>query len=144
MTDTKAEAATTASSTPGDFGLSQIGQISIVVHDLEKATRFYRDVLGMQFLFSAPPQMSFFDCGGIRLMVGLPSEAALDHPASVIYYKVGDIEEAHRTLVARGVEFERDPQLAHKADGYELWLAFLRDPDHNLLALMSEKGAVGA
>ena len=120
-----------------NFGLSQIGQISVNVGDLERAIAFYRDTLGMRFLFSAPPQMAFFDCGGIRLLLGAADEDR-DPSGSIVYYRVDDIQSAHRVLASRGVDFDSDPHLAHKAADYELWLAFFRDPDGNLLALQSE------
>lgn len=120
-----------------DFSISEIGQIAVVVHDLERAVQFYRDVLGLQFLFDAPG-MAFFQCGGVRLMLGLPEKPEYDHPASIIYYRVADIDSAYETLRMRGARLEREPRVTHKGEGYELWLAFLRDPDENLLALMSE------
>jgi len=90
------------------------------------------------FLFSAGPTLAFFDCGGVRLMLGLASEPRFDHPASIIYYKVDDIGAAFATLKARGAIVEREPQLTASMGTYELWIAFLRDPDDNVLALMSE------
>src|SRR2546430_10639579 len=84
--------------------LSRIGQIFVNVKDLERAISFYRDVLGMQFLFQAPPNMAFFDCGGIRIMLGISDPPALDHPASIIYYQVDDIEKIYVNLQTRGVE----------------------------------------
>ncbi len=80
-----------------DFSISEIGQIAVIVHDLERAVLFYRDVLGLQFLFEAPG-MAFFQCGGVRLMLGLPEKPEYDHPASIIYYRVGDIDSAYETL----------------------------------------------
>ncbi len=125
--------------TPGtpQFGLGRIAQIAVNVHDLERAVRFYRDTLGMRFLFQVP-KMAFFDCGGIRLMLGLPEQPEFDHPASIIYYGVDDIQAAHATLERRGVVFARAPHFLTKLDDRELWLAFFRDPDSNLLGLMSE------
>ena len=120
------------------FGLDRIGQIAINVHEMPRAVAFYRDTLGMRFLFEAP-KMAFFDCGGVRLMLGLPEAAEFDHAASVIYYQVADIEAAHRTLVERDVPFEGPPHLIAKLPTHDLWMAFFRDPDRNLLALMSEK-----
>lgn len=119
-------------------GLREIGQIAITVHDLERAAGFYRDVLGLRYLFSAPPKMAFFDCGGIRLMLAVPEEERFDHPASILYYRVDDIHAAHRALQARGAVFEREPGAIHKSDESELWMAFLRDSEDNLLALLSE------
>ena len=120
------------------YGLDRIGQISIVVRDVERAVAYYRDVLGMTFLFSAGPALAFFDCGGVRLMLGPASEPRFDHPASIIYYKVEDIGAAFATLKARGAIVEREPQLTANMGTYELWIGFLRDPDENVLALMSE------
>ena len=123
--------------TGSDFGLSQIGQICINVKDLARATEFYRDTLGMRFLFEAPG-MSFFDCGGIRLLLGPAEKPEHDHPASILYYRVDDIEAAHGLLMERGVRFEHPPGLVHKAEDHDLWLAFCHDSEGNLLALMSE------
>lgn len=120
------------------FGLDRIGQISIVVRDVERAVAYYRDVLGMKFLFRAGPTLAFFDCGGVRLMLGPASEPRFDHPASIIYYKVEDIGAAFADLKARGAIVEREPQLTANMGTYELWIGFLRDPEDNVLALMSE------
>ncbi len=119
-------------------GLGRIGQIAVVVHDLARATAFYRDTLGMTFLFDAPPKMAFFDCSGIRLMLSLPESADFDHPASVIYYTVDDIQAAAAALESRGVAFEGAPHVVARLPHADLWMAFLRDPDRNVLALMSE------
>jgi methylmalonyl-CoA/ethylmalonyl-CoA epimerase len=123
--------------TGSEFGLGQIGQIAIPVTDIDRAIAFYRDVLGMQFLFQAPPGLGFFDCGGVRLMLDGPA-ADQAGQSSVVYYKVADLEGAFATLVARGVVFEADPHLIAKMSDHELWMAFFRDPDANLIALMSE------
>lgn len=132
---------TAANARPGSeaaFGLSEIGQIAVNVHDLERATSFYRDRLGVRHLFSAPG-MSFFDCAGVRLLLGLPETPEVDHPSSVLYFRVADAREAHRILAGRGVEFEGEPHVVHRTETYELWMAFFRDPEGNLLALMSEE-----
>ena len=127
-------------STPTPIGprLSRIGQIFVNVHDLDRAIAFYRDVLGMTFLFQAPPNMAFFDCDGIRLMLGVADRPELDHPASIIYYKVADIERVYEIFKARGVEFVVKPHLVAPMPTYDLWLADFRDSEGNLLALMSE------
>lgn len=119
------------------FGLSRIGQIAVTIDDLEEAVRFYRDVLGLKFLFQAPPGLAFFDCGGIRLMLTKP-EGESGHHASIIYYKVDDIQGAFDTLSARGAKAEGPPHLIAKLPGHDLWMAFFRDPSNNLLGLMSE------
>jgi len=123
-------------STP-DFHLDKIAQISINAHDLKRAEAFYRDKLGIKHLFTVP-NMAFFDCGGIRLMVGIPSSPDLDHASSIIYFKVKDIQEAHQTLVARGVQFGGQPFMVAQMPTYELWLAEFRDSEQNVLSLMSE------
>jgi len=124
----------TVSSAPGITG---IGQIAINARDLPRAMAFYRDILGLPLLFEAP-QMAFFDCGGIRLMLGFASEPRFDHPGSILYYRVADIAAAHRALVARGVTFEQPPHRVARLASHDLWLAFFDDPEGNTLALMSE------
>jgi methylmalonyl-CoA/ethylmalonyl-CoA epimerase len=91
----------------------------------------------MRFLFKAPPGLGFFDCAGVRLMLDGPAAPQAGH-GSVLYYKVPDIQEAFATLTSRGVNFEAKPHLIAKMPDHELWMAFFRDPDGNLLALMSE------
>ena len=118
--------------------LSQIAQIFVNVKDLERAIGFYRDMLGMRFLFTAPPGMAFFDCGGVRIMLGKADRPEIDHPASIIYYKVDDIEKVYEVFNARGVEFLIKPHLVAPMPTYDLWLADFRDSEGNILALMSE------
>ena len=121
------------------LGLSSIGQIAVSVSDIDRATEFYRDTLGMRFLFSAPPGMSFFDCDGVRLMLTLPEPDRDDSKSSsVIYYTVDDVRQATETLKARGVRFIGDPHVIHSTDTYDLWMSFFTDPDGNTLALMAE------
>jgi methylmalonyl-CoA/ethylmalonyl-CoA epimerase len=120
------------------FGLAQIGQIAVPVSDIERAVAFYRDVLGMQFLFEAPPGLAFFDCEGVRLMLDAPAKDQADHYSSIIYYRVSDLQAAFETLSDRGVPFEGSPHLIATMPDHELWMAFFRDPDGNLMALMSE------
>ncbi len=121
-----------------DFGLSRIGQIAINVHDVERATAFYRDLLGMKHLFSAPG-MAFFDCGEVRLLLGAPEKPEDDHPSSILYFTVPNVSEAHEALATRGVPFEGEPHVVHRTANYELWMSFFRDSEGNLLALMSEE-----
>lgn len=123
---------------PADgFGLSTIEQIAVNAHDIERATAFYRDKLGMKHLFSVPPNLAFFDCAGIRLMLSLPAKPEFDHASSPIYFKVDDIQEATKTLTERGVQFEEPPTFVADMGTYDLWLAAFRDSENNLLALMS-------
>ena len=119
------------------FGLSAITQIAINAHDIERATAFYRDTLGVKFLFSAPPGLSFFDCAGVRLMLSLPARPEFDHPGSILYFNVDDINAAHATLVERGVTFEEGPTFVANMGTYDLWLASFRDSENNIMALMS-------
>lgn len=118
------------------FGLHHIGQISINTHDLDGAVAFYRDVLGMKHLFTVP-KMAFFDCDGINLMLGVPESPEFDHPSSILYFTVDDIQAAFKTLSSRGVRFEAAPHLIAKMDSFDLWMTFFRDCDENVLALMS-------
>ena len=122
-----------------DISLGKIGQISVNVHDLERATAFYKTSLGMKHLFSVPPKMAFFDADGIRLMLGIPERPDLDHPSSILYFKVADIGSAYEGLAERGVHFETKPMLIAPMQTYDLWLAEFRDSENNVLALMCEK-----
>jgi methylmalonyl-CoA/ethylmalonyl-CoA epimerase len=119
------------------FGLAQIGQIAILVQDLERAVAYYRDKLGMQFLFAAP-NLAFFDCAGTRLMLSTPEPGQAHSGNSVLYFKVDDIEAAYRELAARGAPFDDQPHIIANMGSYDLWMAFFRDSEHNLLSIMSE------
>jgi predicted enzyme related to lactoylglutathione lyase len=121
------------------ISLGKIGQIAVNVHDLERASAFYKDALGMKHLFSVPPKMAFFDCEGIRLMLAIPERPDLDHPSSILYFKVEDIDAAHEALAKWGVRFEGKPILVAPMQTYDLWLAEFRDSEDNVLALMCEK-----
>jgi methylmalonyl-CoA/ethylmalonyl-CoA epimerase len=95
--------------------------------------------LGMRFLFEAPPKMAFFDCGGVRLMLSLPETPEFDHPGSVLYFRVDDIDQAYATLKERGVDFKDKPHLIVRMPDHELWMTFFKDSEGNTLALMAEK-----
>ena len=118
-------------------GLSRIHQISMRATDVARAVRFYRDTLGLTFLFEAPPKMAFFDCGGVRLMLAAP-EPGFDHPGSVLYFAVDDIRAMHDTLRSRGVAFRTGPHKIATLADREVWLADFEDSERNTLALMSE------
>ena len=118
-------------------GLSQIGQIAINVKDPARATAFYRDKLGMKFLFSAGP-MSFFDCSGVRLMLSPPTAPRFDHPSSLIYFRVDDIQAQYSAMQAAGVRFEDQPHIVAPMPTYDLWMTHFNDTEGNLLVLMSE------
>jgi methylmalonyl-CoA/ethylmalonyl-CoA epimerase len=125
--------------TQPDISLGRIGQISVTVHDVERATAFYKDVLRIKHLFSVPPKMAFFDCDGVRLMLAIPERPDLDHPSSILYFKVPDIDATYASLVKRGVHFESKPMLVAPMQTHDLWLAEFRDSENNVLALMCEK-----
>ncbi|HET7828687.1 MAG TPA: VOC family protein [Candidatus Limnocylindrales bacterium] len=118
------------------FGLSEIGQILVPVRDVNRARDFYRDRLGMRFLFEFPG-MAFFDAGGVRLYLAEP-EAPDFRGVATIYYRVDDLDAAYETLHARGVEFAGAPHLVHRDGTTQLWMAFAKDPDGNNVGLMSE------
>jgi methylmalonyl-CoA/ethylmalonyl-CoA epimerase len=117
--------------------LTRIGQIAVNVKDARRAIAFYRDVLGMEFLFEVP-RMGFFNCDGIRLMLAEAERPEFDHPASIIYYGVDDIMQTHESLTRAGVLFISPPRRIATVGTHELWMAFFNDPDGNTLGLMSE------
>ncbi len=122
---------------PESLGIARLGQVCINVHDVQRATAFYKDKLGLPFLFAAGP-LAFFDCGGVRLMLSLPEKPEFDHPSSVLYFAVSDIKAAHRQLLAASVHFEDEPHFLARMPNHDLWMTFFRDSEQNLLALMSE------
>lgn len=117
--------------------LSQLGQIAMTVADPERSVTFYRDTLQLPFLFQFPG-LAFFDCAGVRLMLTKPEGADTSKGNSVLYFKVSDIQAEAKSLVSRGVKLEGEPHLIAKLPDHDLWMAFFRDPDGNLLAMMSE------
>ncbi len=121
----------TAATTP--IAISQLGQIAINVHDVNRAKAFYRDILGLPLLFTAG-SLAFFDCGGVRLMLTHPEKPEFDHPSSVLYFAVPDIAAAHRQMLSSSVRFEDEPHLIAKMPDHDLWMAFFRDSEENLLA----------
>lgn len=123
---------------------ARVAQILIPVEDLDSGVTFYRDTLGIPFLFTAPPQMAFFDCGGVRLLVGVMPEGQSAQRGSAIYFHVSDIDAVFSSLKQKGVRFSATPHVVHRTDTTELWLAEFNDPDGNQLALMSEVRAKGA
>ena len=118
-------------------GITGLGQIAINAHDIQRATAFYRDKLGLRFLFTAG-KLAFFDCGGVRLMLDVAEKPEFDHPSSILYFRVPDINAAYRQLVSSDVRFEDEPHVIARMPDHDLWMTFFRDSEDNLLALMSE------
>ena len=123
---------------PTTGAIQRIGQIAIRIGDLERAVAFYRDVLGLTFLFQAPPGLAFFDCGGVRLMLSRPEGPEHDHPASVVYYLVDDLPATWAAVTGRGAASVSEPHMIAKLPDHDLWMAFVNDSEGNLLGLMSE------
>ena len=117
--------------------IANIGQIAINTRDLPPAVAFYRDAVGLDFLFEAG-SLAFFMCGDVRLMLSVAESPEFDHPSSIVYFRVEDIDAARTELADRGVPFDDEPHLIAEMPDHELWMTFFRDPDRNLHALMSE------
>ncbi|HZE88389.1 MAG TPA: VOC family protein [Verrucomicrobiae bacterium] len=123
--------------TPAAVDFSRIVQVALVVSDVKRSIAFYRDVLGMKFLFEVP-NMAFFDCGGIRLLLGLAGKPDQKSTGSVVYFKVDDIQAAYALLRERGAPFTGEPHFLAPMADHDLWLALFQDPDGNHIGLMSE------
>jgi methylmalonyl-CoA/ethylmalonyl-CoA epimerase len=128
---------TTGPAGSSESALKQIRQIAINIHDTSRAIEFYRDTLGLQHLFTAG-NLAFFDCGGVRLMLTPPEKPEFDHPSSILYFKVDDIQAAFDRLVQKGVKAEGKPHIVARMPDHDLWLAEFRDSEGNLMSLMSE------
>ncbi len=120
-----------------------IAQVMVPVEDFERGTAFYRETLGIPLLFTAPPQMAFFQCGSVRLLVGVLPGTEQAQRGSAIYFRVSDIQAVHTSLRAKGVQFRAAPHVVHRTPNLEVWLAEFTDPDGNQLALMAEVSVGG-
>jgi methylmalonyl-CoA/ethylmalonyl-CoA epimerase len=120
------------------IGISRIGQIAVNAHDVERAAAFYQDTLGLTLLFKAGPGLAFFDCGGVRLMLTRPEKPEFDHPGSILYFAVPDIQAAHAAMKEKGIRFEDEPHVVARMPDHDLWMVFFRDSEGNLMGLMNE------
>ena len=127
-----------------DLANATIAQLMIPVDDLDRGVSFYRDVLGIPFLFVAPPQMAFFMCGSVRLLIGIMPAGQRAQRGSAIYFRVPDIQAVYSSLSSKGVAFVAAPHVVNRAPKSELWLAEFTDPDGNQLALMADVAVAGA
>lgn len=121
-----------------------VGQLLIPVDDFDRGVAFYRDVLGLPLLFAAPPQMAFFMCGQVRLLVGVVPQGQKAQRGSAVYFRVKDIAAVYASLKENRVAFAASPHVVNRTPSAELWLAEFTDPDGNQLALMSEVAIGGA
>ena len=120
------------------FALSEISQAALTVDDLDRAVEFYRDTLGLKFLFRAP-NMAFFECGAVRLLLGSREVSGNAPGGALLYFKVADMDEAHKALAGRGVHFDGEPHMVGRMPDREIWLAVFRDSENNLFHLICEK-----
>jgi methylmalonyl-CoA/ethylmalonyl-CoA epimerase len=120
------------------IGITRLGQVLVNVKDVERAAAFYEQKLGLKLLFKAPPGLAFFDCSGVRLMLERAEKPEFDHPSSLLYFAVPDIQAAYGKLKEEGVSFEDEPHRIAKMPTHDLWMTFFRDSEANLMALMSE------
>jgi catechol 2,3-dioxygenase-like lactoylglutathione lyase family enzyme len=124
-----------ANDTPGVSGLAQV---ALSVRNLEASVAFYRDVLGLAFLFSAPPSLAFLQCGPTRVMLNGDPQAKPPAGGPILYYAVGDIQTAFAAITAKGAPAREAPKAVAKVGGREVWLGFTEDPDGHPVGLMSE------
>jgi catechol 2,3-dioxygenase-like lactoylglutathione lyase family enzyme len=119
--------------------IDRLGQVALTVRDVERSIAFYRDALGLPFLFAPAPTLAFLSIGDVRLMLAAPEGDFSPGGSTVLYLKVADIDAEHAALAARGVSFMDAPHLIARMPDHELWMCFFRDPDDHVLALMCER-----
>ena len=118
---------------------SRIGQIAVTCKDVPRAAAFYRDVLGLRHLFDAGPKLSFFDCAGVRLMLTTAERPQDDHPGSILYYFVSDVDAVYRELTGKGAKFVDEPHVIARMPDHDLWLTSFDDSEGNTLGIMEER-----
>lgn len=122
---------------PETPGISGLAQVAVSVTDLDRAVTFYRDVIGLSLLFTAPPGLAFFQCGPTRLMLSTQDgDSSGSHP--ILYYAVPDIHAAAAAIEARGAAIRESAKMIAKLGTTEVWLAITMDPDGHPVGLMSE------
>jgi catechol 2,3-dioxygenase-like lactoylglutathione lyase family enzyme len=119
--------------------VTEIGQIAVTVGDVEAALGFYRDILGLHFLFAPTPNLAFLAAGKVRIMLTTPQGAGAVGANSILYFKTRDVEGAYASMVAAGAVGEQAPHMVAQMPDHQLWIGFLRDPDGNLVGLMGER-----
>lgn len=118
-----------------EVSFERVGQIARTVSDVKKSEAWYRDVLGLQHLYTFGT-LAFFECGRTRLM--LSGEKGTAEAESVIYLTTPDIKASYAALQAKGARFTHAPHMIHKhEDGTEEWMAFIEDPDGRPIGLMA-------
>jgi catechol 2,3-dioxygenase-like lactoylglutathione lyase family enzyme len=129
---------TEAASTTPAFRLegARIGQILMPVSDLDRAVAFYGEILGLPLQMRFPG-IAFFDAAGVRLYLASPTDPDFGGKAS-IYFWVDDTETAWRALVDRGATSREEPEIVYSTEAFDMWLAFVDDPDGNHIGLMHE------
>jgi methylmalonyl-CoA/ethylmalonyl-CoA epimerase len=116
-----------------------LGQVALSVADVARSTAFYRDAVGLRFLFAAGPSLAFLELGNARLMLSAPEGEFTPGSSTVLYLRVADILAAHSAMQERGVTFVDEPHLVAPMPDHDLWMSFFRDPDGHTLALMCER-----
>jgi methylmalonyl-CoA/ethylmalonyl-CoA epimerase len=119
--------------------VTALGQVALTVSDVPRSTAFYRDSVGLRFLFAAGPSLAFLELGNARLMLSAPEGTFTPGSGTVLYLRVADIRASHAALCGRGVQFVDEPHLVAPMPDHDLWMCFFRDPDGYTLALMCER-----
>lgn len=111
--------------------IGKLSTIMVVVKDMERSRKFYRDILGLQEHYSSP-EWTALSAGNINL--GLHPEGkelkVEPHEGMQFGFEVADIQKTAGELKQKGVPFVREPRLEDFG-----WLAIFKDPDGHHLQL---------
>jgi len=121
-------------------------QPMLPVKDMDAATKFYAETLGLERVGGEPGVAVTYRTGSSTLCV-YRSEFAGTNKGTAALWEVDDVEGTAKELKAKGVTFERYdemPGLSRQGDVYregDFRVAWFKDPAGNILSIQSRPAA---